>query len=186
MSHADEDAIREIENQFNVAWNRHDPDAIAASLADDAQFITVNGAWTTSSPRLPRPDAAPARPERPVPGERASLARGQSDVRHPRRRNPAHAVLDQGRGDARCTEPGGPRERRHSRAAQDRRPMAHRRDAEHRCPARPQALAASVRASSFRETGFQDQRRRHRNSLPNSISPLQRQSARTRPPPIGG
>jgi uncharacterized protein (TIGR02246 family) len=48
MSHADEDAIREIENQFNVAWNRHDPDAIAASLADDAQFITVNGAWTTS------------------------------------------------------------------------------------------------------------------------------------------
>ena len=48
MNQADEDAIREIENQFNVAWNRHDPDAIAASLADDAQFITVNGAWTTS------------------------------------------------------------------------------------------------------------------------------------------
>ena len=48
MSQADEDAIREIENQFNVAWNRHDPDAIAASLSDDAQFITVNGAWTTS------------------------------------------------------------------------------------------------------------------------------------------
>ena len=48
MSQADEDAIREIENQFNVAWNRHDPDAIAASLADDAQFITVNGAWTVS------------------------------------------------------------------------------------------------------------------------------------------
>ena len=48
MSQADEDAIREIENQFDVAWNRHDPDAIAASLADDAQFITVNGAWTTS------------------------------------------------------------------------------------------------------------------------------------------
>lgn len=48
MSQADEDAIREIENQFNAAWNNHDPDAIAASLADDAQFITVNGAWTTS------------------------------------------------------------------------------------------------------------------------------------------
>jgi len=48
MSKADEDAIREIENQFNVAWNQHDPDAIAASLADDAQFITVNGAWTTN------------------------------------------------------------------------------------------------------------------------------------------
>jgi uncharacterized protein (TIGR02246 family) len=53
MSQADEDAIREIENQFNVAWNRHDPDAIAASLADDAQFITVNGAWKNSS----RPNA---------------------------------------------------------------------------------------------------------------------------------
>lgn len=48
MSSADEAAIRELENQFNAAWNRHDPDAIAASLADDAQFITVNGAWTTS------------------------------------------------------------------------------------------------------------------------------------------
>src|SRR3954454_23734268 len=48
MSQADEDAIREIENQFNLAWNRHDPDAIAESLSDDAQFITVNGAWTTS------------------------------------------------------------------------------------------------------------------------------------------
>ena len=48
MSQADEEAIREIEKQFNVAWNQHDPDAIAASLADDAQFITVNGAWTTS------------------------------------------------------------------------------------------------------------------------------------------
>jgi uncharacterized protein (TIGR02246 family) len=48
MSQADEDAIREIENQFNAAWNQHDPDALAAPLSDDAQFITVNGAWTTS------------------------------------------------------------------------------------------------------------------------------------------
>jgi uncharacterized protein (TIGR02246 family) len=48
MSQADEAAIRDIENQFNAAWNAHDPDAIAQSLADDAQFITVNGAWTTS------------------------------------------------------------------------------------------------------------------------------------------
>ena len=48
MSKADEDAIREIENRFNASWNAHDPDAIAESLADDAQFITVNGAWTTS------------------------------------------------------------------------------------------------------------------------------------------
>ncbi len=48
MSQADEDAIREIEDAFNAAWNRHDPDAIAAALTDDAQFITVNGAWTTT------------------------------------------------------------------------------------------------------------------------------------------
>ena len=48
MTRADEDLIREIEHRFNTAWNAHDPDAIAESLADDAQFITVNGAWTTS------------------------------------------------------------------------------------------------------------------------------------------
>jgi uncharacterized protein (TIGR02246 family) len=48
MNPADEAAIREIENRFNAAWNAHDPDAIAESLSDDAQFITVNGAWTTS------------------------------------------------------------------------------------------------------------------------------------------
>ena len=48
MTAADEAAIRDIENRFNAAWDRHDPDAIAESLADDAQFITVNGAWTKS------------------------------------------------------------------------------------------------------------------------------------------
>jgi uncharacterized protein (TIGR02246 family) len=44
----DEDLIREIERRFNAAWNAHDPDAIAEALTDDAQFITVNGAWTAS------------------------------------------------------------------------------------------------------------------------------------------
>jgi uncharacterized protein (TIGR02246 family) len=48
MSQSDEDLIREIERRFNEAWDAHDPDGIAESLADDAQFITVNGAWTTS------------------------------------------------------------------------------------------------------------------------------------------
>ena len=48
MSASDEQAIRDIEDRFNAAWNAHDPEAIAESLADDAQFITVNGAWTTS------------------------------------------------------------------------------------------------------------------------------------------
>jgi uncharacterized protein (TIGR02246 family) len=46
MTKADEDAIREIELQFNDAWGRHDADGMVESLTDDAQFVTVNGAWT--------------------------------------------------------------------------------------------------------------------------------------------
>jgi uncharacterized protein (TIGR02246 family) len=42
----DEDAIREIEMRFNEAWGRHDADGMVESLAGDAQFVTVNGAWT--------------------------------------------------------------------------------------------------------------------------------------------
>jgi hypothetical protein len=42
----DEDAIREIELQFNEAWGQHDANGMVASLSDDAQFVTVNGAWT--------------------------------------------------------------------------------------------------------------------------------------------
>jgi uncharacterized protein (TIGR02246 family) len=48
MSKADEDEIREIELRFNEAWGRHDADAMVESLADDAQFVTVNGAWTAT------------------------------------------------------------------------------------------------------------------------------------------
>jgi len=48
MSQSDEAAIRELEHKFNAGWNAHDPDALAEPLVDDAQFITVNGAWTTS------------------------------------------------------------------------------------------------------------------------------------------
>ena len=48
MTSSDEDAIRDIENRFNAAWDAHDPDGMASSLSDDAQFITVNGAWTTT------------------------------------------------------------------------------------------------------------------------------------------
>jgi uncharacterized protein (TIGR02246 family) len=46
MTKADEDAIREIELRFNAAWDRHDPDGMVESLDDDANFVTVNGAWT--------------------------------------------------------------------------------------------------------------------------------------------
>jgi uncharacterized protein (TIGR02246 family) len=45
-SNADEDAIRAIELRFNEAWGRHDADSMVESLADEAQFVTVNGAWT--------------------------------------------------------------------------------------------------------------------------------------------
>ena len=45
---SDEDLIRDIEHRFNDAWNAHDPEGLSESLVDDAQFITVNGAWTTS------------------------------------------------------------------------------------------------------------------------------------------
>jgi uncharacterized protein (TIGR02246 family) len=46
MSKADEDAIRQIELRFDAAWGRHDADGMVESLADDAQFVTINGAWT--------------------------------------------------------------------------------------------------------------------------------------------
>ena len=46
MTKTDEDAIRDIELQFNAAWGRHDADGMVGSLSDDAQFVTVNGAWT--------------------------------------------------------------------------------------------------------------------------------------------
>jgi len=46
MTEADERAIREIELRFNEAWGRHDPDGMVESLVEDANFVTVNGAWT--------------------------------------------------------------------------------------------------------------------------------------------
>jgi uncharacterized protein (TIGR02246 family) len=42
---ADENAVRQIEDQFNRAWNHHHAADMAESLAHDAQFVTVNGAW---------------------------------------------------------------------------------------------------------------------------------------------
>jgi uncharacterized protein (TIGR02246 family) len=41
----DEAAIRAIETRFNEAWNRHDPAGMVESLAEDGQFVTVNGVW---------------------------------------------------------------------------------------------------------------------------------------------
>jgi uncharacterized protein (TIGR02246 family) len=41
----DEGAIRRIEDRFNDAWNRHDPAGMVEALAEDGQFVTVNGVW---------------------------------------------------------------------------------------------------------------------------------------------
>jgi uncharacterized protein (TIGR02246 family) len=46
MNKADEEAIRQIELGFNEAWGRHDAHGMVGSMADDAHFVTVNGAWT--------------------------------------------------------------------------------------------------------------------------------------------
>jgi uncharacterized protein (TIGR02246 family) len=45
---SDEDAIRQLEHRFNEAWNAHDADGVSESIVEDGQFITVNGAWSTS------------------------------------------------------------------------------------------------------------------------------------------
>ncbi len=45
---ADEEAIRDIENRFNHAWNAHKPAEMIESLVEDAQFVTVNGVWVKS------------------------------------------------------------------------------------------------------------------------------------------
>src|SRR5437660_1124337 len=41
----DEAAIRKIEQMWDDAWNRHDAKALAGLLAEDADFVNVNGTW---------------------------------------------------------------------------------------------------------------------------------------------
>ena len=52
MTKSDEKAIREIEFCFNEAWGRHDADGMVESVTEDAQFVTVNGAWTTTRAQI--------------------------------------------------------------------------------------------------------------------------------------
>ena len=42
---ADEAAIKRIEQIWDDHWNRHDPKGMAAVLAEDADFVNVNGEW---------------------------------------------------------------------------------------------------------------------------------------------
>jgi uncharacterized protein (TIGR02246 family) len=41
----DRQAIQDIEDRFNRAWNAHRPLEMIESLSKDAQFVTVNGVW---------------------------------------------------------------------------------------------------------------------------------------------
>ena len=41
----DEAAIKRIEQLWDDNWNRHDPQGMAAVLAEDADFVNVNGEW---------------------------------------------------------------------------------------------------------------------------------------------
>ncbi len=42
---ADAKAIRDVENRWQSAWNRHDISALADLFTEDADFITVIGKW---------------------------------------------------------------------------------------------------------------------------------------------
>ena len=42
---SDTKAIREVEAQWQDAWNRHDISALADLFTDDADFVTVIGRW---------------------------------------------------------------------------------------------------------------------------------------------
>lgn len=41
----DFEAIKHIEQDWQEAWNRHDMKALAVSMAEDVDFITVAGTW---------------------------------------------------------------------------------------------------------------------------------------------
>ena len=51
----DEAAIRQIEILWDEAWNRHDSEALASLLSEDADFVTV---IRSSRPRRNAPPAA--------------------------------------------------------------------------------------------------------------------------------
>jgi hypothetical protein len=87
MSKADEDAIRQIELRFDAAWGRHDADGMVESLADDAQFVTVNGAWTKTRAKYLNFNAAPPRLQSAISGQ------------YPRDPNHACAASSSRRGD---------------------------------------------------------------------------------------
>jgi uncharacterized protein (TIGR02246 family) len=92
MTKADEEAIREIELRFNEAWGRHDADGMVESLADDAQFVTVNGAWAKTRADYLDLMRRLQRPRRTVPNEHPRDAGDASVLSRAGRRHDAFAV----------------------------------------------------------------------------------------------
>ena len=41
----DLEAVKQIERDWQEAWNRHDMKALAALVAEDVDFVTVSGIW---------------------------------------------------------------------------------------------------------------------------------------------
>jgi ketosteroid isomerase-like protein len=84
---ADEEAIRRIELGFNEAWGRHDAHGMVESMADDAHFVTVNGAWTKTRAEISGVDDTLARRQRAIP------------IEHPRDARDGNPFFGAGRGD---------------------------------------------------------------------------------------
>ncbi|HXQ27454.1 MAG TPA: SgcJ/EcaC family oxidoreductase [Candidatus Acidoferrales bacterium] len=54
----DEKAIREIESQWEAAWNHHDPAALARLATPDTDFINIRGAWAKGRDQMEKAQTA--------------------------------------------------------------------------------------------------------------------------------
>jgi uncharacterized protein (TIGR02246 family) len=53
----DEKAVREIESQWETAWNHHDASALARLAAPDADFVNARGVWGKGRDQLEKGQA---------------------------------------------------------------------------------------------------------------------------------
>ena len=49
---ADEKAVRDIEMQWEAAWNRHDVPALVRNVAPDADIVNLSGSWMKGRDRF--------------------------------------------------------------------------------------------------------------------------------------
>lgn len=49
---ADEKAVRDIETQWEAAWNRHDVPALVRNVAPDADIVNLSGSWMKGRDRF--------------------------------------------------------------------------------------------------------------------------------------